>query len=120
MATKEVIRQFFANSSKKQTKVSVKGKLSFNKLPKEVQDQVKQKLASKDNVMKKGAEGVLPGIKINGKQVTRDNIHEFEIKNKPKVIKTVEKEVKKPGLKVKKSSLKDKIKKVIKKKPAKK
>jgi len=71
--------RFFANKSGKPHKVGIGGKFAFSKLPVELQKELKEKLASKDPVVKQGLDGILPGIKIDGKQVTRDNIHEFEI-----------------------------------------
>ena len=83
--------QFFANKSGTPHKVRVGGKLSFSKFPVELQKKIKEKLAESDPVMKRGLSGELPGLKINGKQVTRENIHEFEIDKmsdkKPKVKK---------------------------------
>jgi len=83
--------QFFANKSGTPHKVRVGGKLSFSKFPVELQKKIKEKLAEKDPTMKRGLSGELPGLKINGKQVTRENIHEFEIdkmsEKKPKKVK---------------------------------
>ena len=81
--------QFFANKSGTPHKVRVGGKLSFSKFPVELQKELKEKLAENDPVIKRGLSGELPGLKIDGKQVTRENIHEFEIDKmsdkKPKV-----------------------------------
>lgn len=82
-------RRFFAMKKEKPTTVKVGGKLSVNKLPSSVISLVKKRLAQKDEVMARGLKGELPGLKIDGKQVTRDNIHEFEISNKNKTNKKV-------------------------------
>ena len=106
-------------------KVHMGGKqLSFVSLPREVQNKVLDKLASRDPVLAEGQKGILPGLKIDGKQVTRDNIKDFEIKEKPvkskpevkakavepkQIKKKIETkpEVKTVKLKVKKKSLDD-------------
>lgn len=80
MATQEQIRQFFSERKGKPKVFKVGGKLSFNEMPKELQDEIKKRLAEKDPVIEAGLRGELPGLKIDGKAVTRDNIHEFEIK----------------------------------------
>jgi len=69
-------------------RVSINGKLKFSSLPSKVKEEIKQKLAAKDPVMKRGLSGEFPGIKFNGKQVTKDNLHEFEITAKKKKPKT--------------------------------
>ena len=46
------------------------------------------RLAEKDEVIAQGRIGILPGLKIDGIQVTRDNITDFEIKAKPKKIES--------------------------------
>ena len=78
--TKEEERQFFAVKPGKPVRVSMGGKrVSLANFPKEARDKAMKSIADKDGVMAKGIAGILPGIKINGKQVTRENIHEFEI-----------------------------------------
>jgi hypothetical protein len=62
-----------------QQRVKIGGKLSFNALPKDIQKMVKKRLSDKDPIIKKGLEGELPGIKIDGKVITKDNIKDFEI-----------------------------------------
>lgn len=62
-----------------QQRVKIGGKLGFGSLPKDVQDIVKKRLAEKDPLMKRGLEGEFPGIKIDGKVVTKDNLKDFEI-----------------------------------------
>jgi len=74
-------QQFFAKSKDEPTTVKVGGKFSFSKLPQEVKKKVLNRLAEKDEVMARGLKGELPGLKIDGKQVTRENIHEFELKS---------------------------------------
>jgi len=88
-------RQFYANKPGEPNTVKIRGKFGFNSLPQETQVKIKKRLAEKDDVMAQGLKGILPGIKINGKQVTRDNIHEFEIpefKKKSKVKKVIKEE----------------------------
>jgi len=78
---KENERQFFATKSGEPHKVHMEGKrVSFANFPKDLQKEILNRLAKKDNVMARGMAGEFPGIKIDGKQVTRDNIHEFEVK----------------------------------------
>ena len=82
-------KQFFAMKSEEPHKVRVGGKFGFNSLPSNTQEVIKKRLAEKDNVMTKSINGALPGIKIDGKQVTKENLHEFEKKSdeKPKEVK---------------------------------
>jgi len=87
--------QFFAMKEGEPHKVHMNGqKLAFSNLPKEMQDTIRKRLAEKDDVMARGLKGILPGIKIDGKEVTKDNIKDFEIdkmsepkKQEPKVAK---------------------------------
>ena len=75
--------------------VRVGGKFGFKSFPKEMQSVIKKRLAEKDKLMLEGLYGEFPGIKINGKQVTRDNLHEFEkgFKKSEKVKEKVESKV---------------------------
>lgn len=84
MATQEQINQFFATKPNKPKRIKVGGKFVFDELPKEKQEEIKKRLAEKDPIIDAGLKGELPGIKINGKAVTKDNIHEFEVKPKKK------------------------------------
>ncbi len=90
MATLEERKQFFAHRPNYHS-VKMEGKsLHVVNLPKEDQEFIKKRLAEKDDVMAEGLKGILPGLKINGRQVTKDNIHEFEKgfkEEKPKVTK---------------------------------
>jgi len=80
MVTKEEATQFFAIKGFPENKVSMGGrKLAMANFPKEIKDKLMNTLAEKDPVMMEGLKGVLPGIKIDGKEVTKENIHEFEI-----------------------------------------
>lgn len=92
--TKAEEKRFFAKKPNKRHRVSMGGKkLALANMPKEIQDKVLSRLAEKDEVMARGLAGELPGLKIDGKQVTKDNIHEFEIDfKKPKKVKEVKKE----------------------------
>jgi len=104
MATLEEKRQFYANNPKEQTTISMSGKsLRLASFPSEIQKQVMNRLAEKDEVMAKGKAGILPGIKIDGKEVTRDNLKDFEKKpekaeKKEVVTKESKKETKKEKL----------------------
>ncbi len=92
-------KQFFAHRPNR-TRITMGGKaLKLVNMPKDIQEKVKKRLAEKDEVMAKGQAGILPGIKIDGKQVTRDNIKDFELKPK--------KEVKKKEVKGKKYTKKE-------------
>ncbi len=78
--TKAEEKIFFASKPNKPYRISMGGKkLVLTNLPKEIQSKVMDTLAEKDEVMAKGLAGELPGLKIDGRQVTRDNIHEFEV-----------------------------------------
>ena len=78
--TKEEERQFFATKPGTPIRMNMGGKrVSLANFPKDAKDKAMKDIAEKDGVMAKGQAGILPGIKINGKQVTRENIHEFEI-----------------------------------------
>ena len=77
-------------------RIRIGGKLSFGTLPKDIQDAVKKRLAERDPIIAAGFKGELPGIKIDGKVVTKDNIHEFEKKGaKPQKVKFTRKELEK-------------------------
>lgn len=89
-------KQFF--SMKKGEPITLKKfgkKFSLSNFPNELKQKVLKRLAEKDEVMAQGLKGILPGIKINGRQVTKDNIHEFEKKEFSKKVeepKVIEKE----------------------------
>jgi len=68
-----------------QFRYKVGGKFSYAKMPDSIKTQVRSRLAGKDPIIMRGEKGELPGLKINGIQVTRYNIHQFE--KKPKVEK---------------------------------
>ena len=97
-------KQFFAMKEKEPTVIrNLGGKFSFSKLPKETRNKILVRLAEKDEVMAKGKAGILPGIKIDGKEVTRDNLKDFEKKpekaeKKEVVTKESKKETKKEKL----------------------
>jgi len=81
-------RQFFSKKKNKPTTIKgFKGKVSLANFPKEERTKILKRLAEKDKVMAIGIEGNIPGLKINGKQVNKNNIHEFELKEK--VTKTI-------------------------------
>lgn len=93
--TKKELARFYSNKPRAPTRVIMGGnKVAFANLPKDLQVDIKERLAERDPVMAEGLKGILPGIKIDGKQVSRDNIHEFELKNRPEVKKEIVKEVK--------------------------
>jgi len=60
--------------------------LSLANFPKEMKEKVLNSLAEKDPIMALGNKGILPGIKIDGIQVTRDNIKDWEIGKKEKLV----------------------------------
>jgi len=114
---KEQRRQFFARKKSAPNVAKVGGKFSFSRLPKVMQENIKKKLAEKDDVMAEGIRGALPGIKINGKQVTKDNIKDFEkkpVKEKIIVKEKKLKEIKYTKLDLKKLSFSE-LKKIAKK-----
>jgi len=78
-------RQFFAMKKEKPHTIKVGGKFGFASLPKHMQETIKKRLAEKDKVIARGLKGEFPGIKIDGKQLTRENLHEFEKSSMPKV-----------------------------------
>ena len=78
MNQKEYLR-FFANRADAPQRVSVKGALAFARFPKEVKEKINQRLAEKDPVMMKAMKSTKFGIKIDGQEVGRDNIKDFEI-----------------------------------------
>ena len=65
-----------------QFRYKVGGKFSYAKMPDSIKTQVRSRLAGKDPIIMRGEKGELPGLKINGIQVTRYNIHQFEKKAK--------------------------------------
>jgi len=104
-------RQFFATQTKPIQRIKMNGKkLCLANLPKEMREKVIDSLASKDPVLAQGKIGILPGIKIDGKEVTRDNIHEFE-KDFKKIGKEEIKEVRE-SLKAKVEEVKPKIEEI--------
>uniref|UniRef100_A0A6M3K1V8 Uncharacterized protein n=1 Tax=viral metagenome TaxID=1070528 RepID=A0A6M3K1V8_9ZZZZ len=96
---KEQIRQFFAKKGEPNVVQTEGKKFSLSSLPKEQRSEILKRLAEKDKVMARGLLGEIPGLLIDGKQVTKDNIHEFELKPKeeikvievPEEIKVIEK-----------------------------
>lgn len=78
----------------KQYKVKIGGNFSFDKLPSEAKENIKVMLAGKDHVLKMGKAGILPGIKIDGKEVGKHNIHKFEKKNRLPELKKLKAEMK--------------------------
>jgi len=96
MATEQQKKQFFAFRPVTHTVRMGGQKLAFANLPKDIQVTIKERLAEKDSIVNQGFKGVLPGIKIDGREVTTDNLHEFEVAKmpEPKEIKEKVKEVK--------------------------
>ena len=92
---KEQKAQFF-NQRPNITTVKMDGKkLALANFSPEEKKVVMERIAERDPVMMEGLKGVLPGLLIDGKQVTRDNIKDFELKSKTaeKVVKEEVKEV---------------------------
>jgi len=80
-------KKFFARRPNHQTVHMGGKKLALNNFPEEDKKQVIKRLSEKDEVANEGRLGNLPGLKIDGKQVTKDNIKDFEKsvpKEKPK------------------------------------
>lgn len=109
---KEEERQFFALKTGMPHRANMGGKrVALANFPEDAQKQIKERIAEKDEIQRKGQLGILPGLKIDGKQVTKDNIHEFEIKPKK------EEETKKPVIEEPKAKApKTKVKKTKKNK----
>jgi len=79
---KERKAQFF-NMRPNLTTVKMGGKkLALANFSPEEKKVVMYRIAERDPVMMEGLKGVLPGLLIDGKQVTRDNIKDFELKSK--------------------------------------
>jgi len=109
MITEEQKKQFFATQKKSIQTVNMNGKMvKLSNFPVEKRKEILDKLAEQDPVLALGQKGILPGIKIDGKQVTKDNIKDFEIKQKTvEVVKEIPKvtpkeEIKKEVKKVEK------------------
>ena len=85
--------QFFANRPNTTTIKMGGRKLALVNLPKESQKGIMDRLAEKDEVLNKGSRGILPGLKIDGIQVTKDNIKDFELKPKAEKVKKEEEKV---------------------------
>jgi len=70
---------FFSRKPNTPMRLKMGGKkLAFANFPQDLKDKVIKRLAEKDEVLAKASKGVLIGLKIDGREVTRDNIHEFE------------------------------------------
>ena len=108
--TNREIARLNANNPRTLTRVSMNGnKVAFASMPKDLQSSIKERLAEKDPVMAEGLKGNLPGIKIDGKQVSRDNIKDFELKHAKVEVKIPVKEAKvEPVKEVKKTPAKKK------------
>jgi len=90
---KERKAQFF-NMRPNLTTVKMGGKkLALANFSPEEKKVVMERIAERDPVMREGLKGVLPGLLIDGKQVTRDNIKDFELKPKTVKVKEVVKKV---------------------------
>jgi len=90
---KEQKAQFF-NQRPNITTVKMDGKkLALANFSQEEKKVVMKRIAERDPVMKEGLNGILPGLKIDGKQVTRDNIKDFELKPKTEKVKVKEEKI---------------------------
>lgn len=89
--TKKELAQFYANKPSSPNVVTVGGKVSFSKLPIGVRNKIKERLAQKDEVMNRALKEHKFGIVIDGKEVSTDNIKDFEI-SKPGEISKAGKE----------------------------
>ena len=88
---KEQKAQFFAQRPNTTTVKMGGKKLALSNFSSEEKQVLMKRIAERDPVMQEGLNGILPGLLIDGKQVTRDNIKDFELKAKVKKVK--EKEV---------------------------
>lgn len=84
--TQEQKKQFFATKEGEPHVIRNVGNVKFSNFPKDVQKEMLDRLVEKDPIMALGQKGILPGIKIDGKEVTRDNIKDFEKKVETNVI----------------------------------
>lgn len=75
-------KKFFARRPNHQTVKMGGKKLALKNFPEEEKNKVIKRLSEKDEVANEGRLGILPGIKIDGKKVTKDNIKDFEKKEK--------------------------------------
>ena len=71
--TQKEATQFFATKIGKPSVIKHVGLFKFKNLKAEIQEKIKKRLAEKDEVVARGVKGELPGIKIEGKVVTREN-----------------------------------------------
>ena len=92
MITQEEKRQFFATQKKPLMTMNLNGKsLKLANLPEDKKKEIMNRLAEKDEIINAGQRGILPGLKIDGIQVTKDNISQFEVsKDKVQENKIVE------------------------------
>lgn len=89
---KEEKRQFFATKIGEPKVIHMNGKAAkFENFTPEEKANIMKRLAEKDAILNRGMSGELPGLKIDGKVVTKENIKEFEISSKP-LIKSTENE----------------------------
>jgi len=72
-------KKFFARRPNHQTVHMGGKKVALDNFPEEEKNKVLKRLSEKDEVANEGRLGKLPGIKIDGKQVTKDNIKDFEL-----------------------------------------
>lgn len=104
MATEKERKQFFANRQNvKVIKMSGKS-LHLANLQEVDRKRIMDRLAEKDEIMAQGKIGILPGLKIDGIQVTRDNIKDFE-KAKPKKVESKKVKVESEPIKYTKEEL---------------
>lgn len=90
--TKKELARFYANKPKELNTVTVGGnKLAFANFPTKIQQKINNRLAEKDPVLMKAIQTTKFGIIIDGKEVGRDNIKDFEI-SKPGEISKAGKE----------------------------
>lgn len=82
-------KQFFASKPNPPHRIHMGGKaFHLVNLPQKEQDEIKKRIAEKDPIMKKALETTKFGIKIDGKEVGRNNIHDFEIKKPGEISKS--------------------------------
>lgn len=100
-------KRFFASKPNPPHRITMGGKVvKLANFPEEKQKEFKKRIAEKDEVMARGLAGEIPGLKIDGKQVTRDNIKDFEIPEMKRFAKTKSKKVESKKVEVKSESKK--------------
>ena len=115
MVNKKIMSTFFNTRPNPPNVVNVGGKFSFKSLPKKVQNDIKDKLASKDPIVGNLAKRKALGVKIDGREVDQNWADQLDL-DKPHIKRD-------DGVvseKVKETPVKKTVKKLVKKSVAKK